>query len=571
MSKGKKTTSVKVAGEKIEISEDHRAVMVPLDRLVESPDNPRSSLGDLSGLAASIEAVGILQPLTIVPLDDTNEQFRVIAGHRRRAAAELVDGVDAVPAIIRKDWSGDDEAQQVVMLVENLHREDLSPLDRAHGFERLTAMGLSQKDVAEKTGLSQPTVSKTLGILKLPPKGQEWVADGKLTIEEANRLAALPKRDIEDVLDDDDFYPGYLDRVEKRLERELAFAAEVKKLEDAGVTVFADNATMTAAKAKDLTELHWVRPGPHKKLDCRAVRIAPGETLREACTKPRSHPKPGAQTTAEAEKPDSGLEEAAKLWAELEQANLDRNKWIKAAMPTADAAVGFAARLLVRGDIDMYGTMREVVDLLGVEASGDDDTVRDALVAWMDDGTKLSRALFATVTTIFENGFVPSRWKKDFEVDEGYESDTKAYMEQLEILGYVPSVIERRFVGLPLVDPNPEVTAAKANHEAPAIAEAFESAAVNQTEAEELVDDQSALEETLERAEADDSISRDNDEPAIPLPTFEETKNQRHIVTCSQCGLVGRAPATTEEFVKDRWKDHLWEAHGIELETSVAS
>jgi ParB family chromosome partitioning protein len=126
-------------------------------------------LGDLDGLVASIREHGILQPLIVSAI--TDEQFSLIAGERRFAAAKNV-GLDSVPAIVR---SLDQHRRLEVQLVENLHRKDLNPVEEALALERLAnEFGLSQRDLAKRLGKSTTAVNQTLRILSLP---KEILAD----------------------------------------------------------------------------------------------------------------------------------------------------------------------------------------------------------------------------------------------------------------------------------------------------------------------------------------------------------------------------------------------------------
>jgi ParB family transcriptional regulator, chromosome partitioning protein len=165
--------------------------MIPLDQLHPSSDNPRTDVGDVTELAASITAVGILEPLIATP---NGKGFEVLAGHRRLAGAKVA-GVDQVPVIIREDL--DDKARAEIMLIENLQRTDLSPLEEARTYKRLVDLGVAQRDLAERIGRSQSHVSKRLALLELPEVAQKKLDSGGITIDEARELLKLkdhPKR-----------------------------------------------------------------------------------------------------------------------------------------------------------------------------------------------------------------------------------------------------------------------------------------------------------------------------------------------------------------------------------------
>lgn len=125
----------------------------PVSRLVANPANIRDDLGDLTEMASSIREHGVLQPLTAT--ETAGDQLLLLAGHRRLAAAQLV-GLTSVPVIIRHHIA--DEAEQtIVMLVENVQRRDLSPVEKAEAFASLRNRGLTLSDIARRTGVRQST------------------------------------------------------------------------------------------------------------------------------------------------------------------------------------------------------------------------------------------------------------------------------------------------------------------------------------------------------------------------------------------------------------------------------
>lgn len=141
---------------------------VALKDLVPSGNNIRSTMndGNIVDLMQSIAQVGLLNPLMVVQhIDDS--KFTVIAGHRRlEALTRLHTGDWLVPVIVRSNL--DEAAITQVMLIENLQREDLSPLDEANAFELLYNTGLNQSEIALKVGKSQSFVSQRLNLLSLP-------------------------------------------------------------------------------------------------------------------------------------------------------------------------------------------------------------------------------------------------------------------------------------------------------------------------------------------------------------------------------------------------------------------
>lgn len=168
-------------------------VNIAIDRLFPHADNPRKDLGDLSELAASIKASGVLQNLTVVPRqrDMTDDEYRaaceeyranpteesqrivnrhtvsdgytIIIGHRRYAAAKIA-GLTELPCVV-VEMSERDQLQ--TMLVENMQRSDLTVYEQAQGFQMMLNMGDSVAEIAEKSGFSQTTIRRRVKLLDL--------------------------------------------------------------------------------------------------------------------------------------------------------------------------------------------------------------------------------------------------------------------------------------------------------------------------------------------------------------------------------------------------------------------
>lgn len=165
-------------------------VMLPIGRLLPSPDNPRQVRGDVSELAASIETVGVLQPLLVMPLPD--ERYRIVCGERRWAAATQV-GLTWVPCIVR-DLT--ERERQEAMLIENLQRSNLSKLEEAQAFRRLLEMGFTQRVIAARVGKSQSHISRRLLLLALPRQVREQVDQGAVPVDQALGYRAAPPSDV---------------------------------------------------------------------------------------------------------------------------------------------------------------------------------------------------------------------------------------------------------------------------------------------------------------------------------------------------------------------------------------
>jgi ParB family transcriptional regulator, chromosome partitioning protein len=171
-------------------------VEVPIADITPNPHQPRVHFDEesLSELAASISQLGVLQPVLLRPVDGG---FELIAGERRWRAAQRA-GLATVPAIVRES---DDVNAVEQALVENLHRDDLTPLEEAAAFQQLIEdFGLTHDEVARRVGKSRAAITNTLRLLGLPPAVQHLLADGRLSAGHARALLGTPDRALQERL-----------------------------------------------------------------------------------------------------------------------------------------------------------------------------------------------------------------------------------------------------------------------------------------------------------------------------------------------------------------------------------
>ena len=167
---------------------------IPITTFTVNPHQPRTAFDDdaLASLAASIEALGVLQPVLVRPLGD--DTYELIAGERRWRASQLV-GLESIPALVR---AIDDNESLQQALVENLHREDLNPLEEAAGYQQLIdEFALTQDEVASRVGRSRSAVANTIRLLALPPSVQRLLVEGSLTAGHARALLAIESDDAQ--------------------------------------------------------------------------------------------------------------------------------------------------------------------------------------------------------------------------------------------------------------------------------------------------------------------------------------------------------------------------------------
>ena len=171
-----------------------RVAEVAIERIRPNPYQPRQVFNDetLEELAASIEELGVIQPITVRSLGDG--QFEIISGERRLRAARRA-GIERLPAFIRKASS---EEMLEMALVENVQREELNPIEVALGYQRLMEeCGLTQEEVSEKVSKSRATVSNFLRLLRLPPRVQAALRDKEVAMGHARALIAMDDEDAQ--------------------------------------------------------------------------------------------------------------------------------------------------------------------------------------------------------------------------------------------------------------------------------------------------------------------------------------------------------------------------------------
>ncbi|MBM3403848.1 MAG: ParB/RepB/Spo0J family partition protein [Bacteroidetes bacterium] len=158
---------------------------IPLDKIEPNPFQPREGfdMEPLKELAQSIISQGIIQPLTVRKLG--YDKYQIIAGERRFKAAKIA-GLASVPCFIRV---ANDEEMLEMALIENIHRENLNPLDIAISLQRLIdECNLRHEEVSEKIGKERSTVTNYLRLLKLPAEIQAAIRDQKITMGHARAL-----------------------------------------------------------------------------------------------------------------------------------------------------------------------------------------------------------------------------------------------------------------------------------------------------------------------------------------------------------------------------------------------
>lgn len=219
-------------------------VELPIQDIRPNPFQPRKTVDPdaLAELVSSIKQAGLLQPI-VVRRANGGGSYELIAGERRLRACQQL-GWERIPAVQR---DADDRTLLTLALIENLQRDDLSPVDEARGYERLIAeFNLAQQDVADAVGRDRSTVANALRLLKLPEAVLQMLHDGQLSVGHARPLLALedPRvvtnlareavaqglsvREVEDRV-----RGGRAPERRPRMKRGMGPAPEVRRVEDA--------------------------------------------------------------------------------------------------------------------------------------------------------------------------------------------------------------------------------------------------------------------------------------------------------------------------------------------------
>ena len=173
--------------EEFGIIKEERFVELDIDQISPNPTQPRTRFEDqgIEELAQSIKESGIVQPIVVVPEDGG---YKIIVGERRWRAAQRA-GLRKVPVLVRNI---DKEDQLEISLIENIHREDLNPIEVAQSYARLIEdHGYTQQELADKVGKDRTSVTNYMRLLKLPEEVREKMIDGTLSMGHARAILAI--------------------------------------------------------------------------------------------------------------------------------------------------------------------------------------------------------------------------------------------------------------------------------------------------------------------------------------------------------------------------------------------
>jgi len=170
---------------------------IPVASIQPNPNQPRAAFDEesLALLTASIREVGVLQP--IIVRQAAGSEYELVAGERRWRAAKRA-GLPSIPAIVKSvtDLNSVEQA-----LIENLHRQDLNPLEEAGAYQQLIEdFGLTHEQLSTRVGRSRTSITNTLRLFQLPPTVQKLVSEGQLSAGHARALLGTPDRAFQEAL-----------------------------------------------------------------------------------------------------------------------------------------------------------------------------------------------------------------------------------------------------------------------------------------------------------------------------------------------------------------------------------
>lgn len=235
--------------------------VVPVERIEPNPENPRLAFDEasLAELAASIKEHGVLQPVLVRPLDEN--RFQLIAGERRWRASKLA-GMPTIPALVEDI---DDSTALEISIIENLQREDISPLDEAVMYDRMIKEhGYSIRRLADKLGKDKGYLENRLRLADAPPEVRELVSLRKDTLSHAYELMKVsdPKKRkrLADAVARNELS---LVKLRERIEGRPRRPADGENEDEAAAAAPATESTPDPSPTAAATEAGWSQTGSH--------------------------------------------------------------------------------------------------------------------------------------------------------------------------------------------------------------------------------------------------------------------------------------------------------------------
>lgn len=421
--------------------------LVPVDLIDPHPHNPRRDLGDLTELADSIRAQGIRQNLLLVPhevIDGALREDRYVAiiGHRRLAAAKLA-GLTEVPAAIDPGLTA--AGQVELMLLENIQRSDLTPVEEAQGYQDLLDLGLSVTTIATRIGRARQTVTGRLKLLSLPDAAREKIHTRQATLEDAAKIDEFtgdPEavENLVEALGTGNF-DWYVERARSDAKKAKNAAAVVAKLTKKGLTQLHDEPERTDYITVDSAYSMVV---PKDLKDATHFRVARyGYLYLYRPTTQAERDKWDKSDAAKARKQardEAAAQEQQQIVDECETAERLRAGFIRGRLAMAKMTaydrhqiVLVATRMLILGKLEVHNW--EVSGWLELFLGQ-----KVAVAEWLDSYTGTPEALLLLMMHLKHT---PSKWQKPRWKYAAGNAEIVALYRLLEEIGYPVSDVER--------------------------------------------------------------------------------------------------------------------------------
>jgi len=425
-------------------------VNIDINKIGPHPDNPRKDLGDLTELADSIKANGILQNLTVVPwfsritgvgADDPKQQeelgYIVVIGHRRFAAAKLA-GLTEVPCVI----SGMNYKKQIsTMLLENMQRNDLTIWEQAQGFQMMLDFGDTVEDISTQTGFSESTVRRRAKLLDLDKdKFQQAVTRGA-TLQDYVELDKIQdveiKNSVLEKIGTSDFR-WTLQRAIDKEKSEKNKAALITQLEKFAVQVKKADGLITTQYFHFQNRSEVIKPtdtGEQKYFFL--VGEYSIQLLIEA--KQGENTKAASSTNKEQRQLQEQRERLNEINKRASQLRDDFVRNYTSSKKHARDIMAFMVQAIMRGGLDYYGAGVSFFEMLGIEAPKDDGELTFDLISDIFDASPEKVLLVAAYCSTVDQHSKYHDWQGRYQENESLD----LMYNYLERLGYEMSDEER--------------------------------------------------------------------------------------------------------------------------------
>jgi len=225
---------------------------IPIEHIEPNPFQPRTEFNEeaLQELCESIKQLGVIQPITVRKINEN--KYQLISGERRYRASKMA-GLDTIPAYVRE---ANDQEMLEMALVENIHRQDLDPIEIAISYQRLIEeCQLTQEQLSERVGKNRSTVANFLRLLKLSPEIQVGLRQGKITVGHARALINIDDEETQKMI----------------YHQILRYDFSVRKVEDIvrELNLSEKSSTKTITRYKRTKELKKIRENIAQNLSCK--------------------------------------------------------------------------------------------------------------------------------------------------------------------------------------------------------------------------------------------------------------------------------------------------------------